>query len=147
MLAIVWGISGMLGVLAFAGLALIFVVGALAYAEESRARSGPLGWWRNALAVVCWALSFLSAVLAVASLWGATHVRTLRLTVEHRHDDVTESDSYYVDDTTGNSYDTSEAVYNGLSRGDRVECRATSPLFLQATLLSCKQLPKPPRRR
>ena len=135
LLTIVWGISGMLGVLLITFFGVAFLLGGFGYAGE-----GGLGAWK---ALGCYALSACCAVVAVAGGWGATHVRTVDLTVANVRIENGRDLSYYVDDTSGTSYDTSDEVYLQLDKGDHVRCRATSPLlFLEATILSCKRAPK-----
>ena len=135
LLTIVWGISGMLGVLLIVFIGVAALLGGFAYARE-----GGLGTWK---ALGCYVLSACCAVVAVAGGWGATHVRTVDLTVAHTRIETDRHLSYYVDDTSGTSYDTSSEVYVQLDKGDHVRCRATSPLlFLEATILSCKRAPK-----
>lgn len=144
--SVVWGGPGVLGaLLAFAFALVLLVVGIGCLVDEDEPRE----WVRRLQAVACFALTAGALVLTVAALWGAFHVRTVRLTVAHTEIDYgRHGESYHVDDTAGHGYDAREEVFVNLLEGDRVECRATAPLLLQGTLLSCKALParKPPRR-
>lgn len=84
-----------------------------------------------------------AATMAVGAdlLRSAVPLREVQITVVHLgYSAVYLSGSFVVYDASGRRFEAPESVWEDLSEADRVRCRATHPLVLSPTLVSCEQL-------
>ncbi len=142
-LTIDWGFEGVFGAAVMVGMSLVSLLVAFGYADEGRPRFGRRVWirtWRPALFLV---VGIFCAVMSASGFWGATHVRTQDFTVERLREDGSSGGwpQQYIDDTTGESFNTPRAIHVRAQEGDRMRCEMTSPLLiLQRRIRSCARL-------
>lgn len=90
-------------------------------------------------------LSFVvlaAAAMAVGAeeLRSAVPLREVQITVVHLGYSAYPSGSFDVYDASGRLFKAPQSLWEDLSEGDRVRCRATRPLVRTPTLASCEQL-------
>ena len=148
-ITLVWGIEGLLGMVLLLTLSLVCVLAAIGMAAEARG-AGWLGKltadWR---APLLFAAGMVGVVLVVANLPSLFGVQTVTLTVATLDVDYGQSsDTYIVKDSSGREFQAQSDVWEQLSEGDLVTCRATAPVFvIEPILLDCQRARHHPRSR
>jgi len=148
-ITLVWGIEGLLGMVFVLTLSLFSVLAAIAMAAEARG-AGWLGKltadWRPPLLI---AIGMVGVVLVVANLPSLFRVQTVKLTVATL--DVhygQSSDTYIIKDSSGREFQAQSDVWEQLTEGDHVTCKATAPVFvIEPILLDCERVRQHPRSR
>ncbi len=139
-LTIHWGFEGVFGAVVMVGMSLFSLLVAFGYADEGRPRFGRRVWirtWQPALFLV---VGIFCAVMSVDGFWGGTHVRTNDLTVERLQRERQPAKAWpqqYIDDTTGESFNTPRVIHMGAQEGDRMRCEMTSPLVILQRRIRC----------
>jgi hypothetical protein len=134
--SVVWGIDGLAGGLLLLLVTLFMLGSGVVSVSDARRGWGErwlshwrgYGWFPGGLVALVFTVGFLTA---------AFHQRTVTLTVAHLESTGGRSASFTVEDADGHRYSAGRPVYDELSEGDSVRCRATVALFVKPTLLSC----------
>jgi hypothetical protein len=143
MAVVYWGWDGVTGgVVLLAASALTLSVALDERIDRPSAHAGLRATnWRTWLLGI--GAAFL-AMVAVAGLWGAVHVRDIQFAVAQLDADVGVSTSYDVKATDGRRFLAHSGAYRRLRVGATAECQVLGPPFiLRPMLVSCER--RPPR--
>lgn len=147
-ITIVWGIEGLLGMLVLLTLSLFCLLAAIGMATDARGAGWPRKLTAGCGAPLLIATGMVGVVLVVANLPSLFRVQTVKLTVATLDVHYGQSDTYTVKDSSGREFQAQSDVWEQLTEGDRVTCRATAPAFvLEPTLLDCQRTRQHPRSR